>query len=248
MNAAARAQFRSICAIVPRDCLHERFDGAFVLVAAAMSDMYGTSPAARFAAQPVAAIGAAALIAADVAVTAAHIPEDVDMDAYRLLFGYAMTGGKPKTLFPAEDVFEATLLFNGRKTVSDIATLKLDRPAPGTRPPLAMRRKGVRAGEPLYMIGFPIGLPAKLTDRATVLANDHPRFFETDLDAMDANSGSPVFSAATREIVGVLSSSPSGFTTRSGEITVAFAHTPGHVPVRVSRITNLPRTATTRRR
>jgi len=185
LDAAARAQFRSICAVVPRDCLHERFDGAFVLVTAAMSDLYGTAPTERFAAQPVAAIGAAALIARDVAVTAAHVVEDLDMDECRLIFGYAMNGRKAKTVFPAEDVFEARLLFNGKKNVSDIATLQLDRRAPGSRPPLPMRRRGgVITGEPLYMIGFPIGLPAKLTYCATVIENGDRRFFETDLDAM----------------------------------------------------------------
>ncbi len=57
----------------------------------------------------------------------------------------------------------------------------------------------------MALLGHPNGLPLKVADSASVLRNDEPRSFDTDLDAFQGNSGSPVFDAASRKVIGIVS-------------------------------------------
>lgn len=238
----AREQFRAVAAVIPvSQSLIQRPNGDWVLASPTMGDYFDVAPTERFLDQPVAAIGAASLISPRVVVTAAHIaPNSMILRKLRFVFGYTMNGTRPITVFPARDVYEASLLFIDQPR--DIATLQLDRPAPVQRKPLKRRiGSAVDDDEPLYVMGFPIGLPAKFAENGRVINNRSRRFFTTDLDVMDANSGSPVFSALHNDLVGVVSTAPVGFTTVNGRLVSDFCHDPNDVPIGISRISNLPR-------
>jgi V8-like Glu-specific endopeptidase len=85
----------------------------------------------------------------------------------------------------------------------DFALVQLDRPVTG-RTPLKISSSPASEGDPLTMIGYPFGTPAKLSRNAKVLLNDRAReSFITNLDAFEGNSGSAVFNSAN-EVVGIL--------------------------------------------
>jgi hypothetical protein len=238
--ALARAQASAVAAIIPVNRLVQRPNQDSLLTAPAMGDFFNLDASERFRDQPVGAVGAASLITSQLVVTAAHVvPNPQILRRVRLVFGYRLTDGTPATVFPANHVYEATLFWIDVRR--DIALLQLDRPVSDHHAPLIPRRAaGVSDGEALYVIGHPIGLPAKFTDNGRVLDNRGRRFFTTDLDVMNGSSGSPVFSAASGELVGVVSTAPVGFTTVNGRLVSDFCHDPNDVPIGVSRITNLP--------
>lgn len=98
----------------------------------------------------------------------------------------------------------------------DYALVRLDRPAFG-RTPFKVNPAPVALGEAVAMIGYPFGTPVKYTDSARVtIDNPQRNSFLTSLDALEGNSGSPVFNAA-HEVVGILvGGTPSANTYVSG--------------------------------
>ena len=54
------------------------------------------------------------------------------------------------------------------------------------------------------MLGYPLGLPMKLTINAGISNNDNFSFFYTSLDSFSGNSGAPVFDLSTHRVIGIL--------------------------------------------
>ena len=85
----------------------------------------------------------------------------------------------------------------------DFALVQLDRPVLD-RKPLTLSSSEAGVGSSVFMIGYPLGTPMKITDGAHVL-EDNPLSpaLLTNLDAFDGNSGSPVFNKKN-EAIGIL--------------------------------------------
>lgn len=74
----------------------------------------------------------------------------------------------------------------------DIALIRLDR-AVTDREPLVLSGTVPALGEKLSMVGYPLGLPAKVSSGKTLEYGQD--FFRTDLDVASGNSGSPVLNS-----------------------------------------------------
>lgn len=89
------------------------------------------------------------------------------------------------------------------KKILDFSVIKLTKPVKN-RKYLKFRTSGkVGFGEPVVMIGHPMGLPTKVTIDATVSRHMSEYFF-TNLDAYGGNSGSAVFNDNTGLVEGIL--------------------------------------------
>jgi V8-like Glu-specific endopeptidase len=102
------------------------------------------------------------------------------------------------------------------EVIKDYAVIELDRDT--DRKPLHLRSFGrPMIGEPLVVIGHPIGLPMKIGDGANVkLPNEgelediwaslklRKYYFTTNTDTYSGNSGSPVFNKITGSVEGIL--------------------------------------------
>ncbi len=85
----------------------------------------------------------------------------------------------------------------------DYALVQLTRPVKG-RTPFKISAAPVGPSDVFGMIGYPMGMPAKLSKNARILVNNQARqSFLTSLDAFEGNSGSGVFNSKN-EIVGIL--------------------------------------------
>lgn len=237
-----REQFRSVGALIPITNLQQNYDGSWQLKAPSMIEQYPIASTEPFAKEPVAAAGAAFLIYKQVVLTAFHVAPSVQIARQlRLVFGYQMNGDLPPKRFPGEDVYEITPFWWNRR--SDVALCMVDRAvrtAEGAARPLLTPRLDNEVGysEPLYVVGFPLGLPGKFAEGGRVM-DKTSAFFNTDLHVMRGNSGSPVFSAETREAVGVVSTAPLGMTPRGGVFAFDFSQDAGDVRVGISKMTNV---------
>lgn len=157
------------------------------------------------------------LIAPDLLLTAGHcmvntgeIRNETEnyCRAFSWLFGYSsqllknpsqIEANKQK-LYSCKEIIYAVR--DEKMPFRDYAIVKLDRPVHGVEP-LAMAETN-ELREPLSMIGYPLGTPAKLSHSARILLNNPEReSFVTSLDAFAGNSGSPVFDAQMK-VVGIL--------------------------------------------
>jgi hypothetical protein len=77
------------------------------------------------------------------------------------------------------------------------------------RPADAVPLAEPRLGGSAYVLGHPLGLPAKLTEGGAVLGVDRTTF-RLDVDTYTGNSGSPVFDADSHALIGLVIEGPPG--------------------------------------
>lgn len=164
---------------------------------------------AAFYAQPQGAFGSGFLVRDDIIVTAAHCvigPQIPPMADIRFVFGFQMTSQSDLAVVPKDNVYSGTLIdyrFNNT-TQEDWAVVRLTRKVANYKP-LEMEPNPIAVDHPLYIIGHPCGLPMKVASGAKVLSVEADKsFFKANLDSFGGNSGSPVFSATTSKVVGIL--------------------------------------------
>lgn len=200
---------------------------------------YKLCPGQAFAKQPVAGEGTAFLIQGDQPrmMTAGHVFSE-SIDHYAIIFGFEMENevGAYETLIPIQHLYYPEKI-TFKDDALDIAVFTLNKPTDRRLLPLSAREPVT--GEEVYMIGYPCGLPVKVALNAGVKENNHPQYFFTSLDAFQGNSGSPVFSMSTHEIIGVLVSGEVDFTWNGSCNQVTICSIPfckGEKAIRISAI------------
>lgn len=164
-------------------------------------------PGEPFADQPSAAFCSGTLIDDDLVLTAGHCLSSCD--GTRFVFGYlldergAIEVGR-QDVFGCRSIVARTRVDDGARAI-DYAIVQLDRPATPGREPADVSAVDVEHADPLAVIGFPDGIPAKVDSGGRVL---NPRdgagdYFFASTDTFRGSSGSGVFDAR-HGLVGVL--------------------------------------------
>ncbi len=191
-------------AIIPKDMV--RFDkgGYARIVGRKYGEEFNLCSDEPYSDQPIAANCSGSLVGDDLIATAGHCVTQYDCSTYQFVFGYRMTkDGQVPEHIPDADVYSCRSVVAHKLNGSqDYALIQLDRPVQN-REPLKLQVQAVHAGDDIYVIGHPGGLPTKLADGAKV-RSDFGDFFNSNLDTYGGNSGSAVFNAKTHEVVGVL--------------------------------------------
>lgn len=195
----------SVGLVIRRENLEAVTDSFFrINTGLTLGNKYKLCPGQAFAKQPVAGEGTAFLIQGDEPrmMTAGHVFSE-SIDHYAIIFGFEMENevGAYETLIPIQNLYYPEKI-TFKDDALDIAIFTLNKPTDRRLLPLASKEPAT--GEEVYMIGYPCGLPVKVALNAGVKENSHPQYFFTSLDAFQGNSGSPVFSMNTHEIIGVL--------------------------------------------
>jgi len=149
--------------------------------------------------------GTGFLVADDVVATAGHVVDRDDfLETVYFLFDYVTeSDGSAKRVFDQTQVYEGQEIMARRSGDADWALIRLDRPVVG-REPLKCRTEGqVPAGAPVYMLGYPDGMPQKYSGGAEVGWNEACSYFLAKLDGRPGNSGSPVFNADNNIVEGI---------------------------------------------
>lgn len=173
-------------------------------------------PGQRFARQPVPAFCAGALVGPDLVLTAGHCVGPVPLDQMLFVFGFQMLDyySNARTTIPGKDVYAVRRVVKRvQNDQADYALIRLDRQVTGRQPIAVARTNTFRAGTPLFVIGYPSGLPAKFADAANVRALGSTQFL-SNLGTFEGNSGSPVFNAKNNLLVGVLDSGAEDYVKR----------------------------------
>jgi V8-like Glu-specific endopeptidase len=148
------------------------------------------------------------LVAPDTIISAAHcFHSGRDCPHTRFVFGYnanASGGGIP-TSVPASNVYSCVSQTNVwlQDNAQDWIIYKLDRPV-SNRTPLVVRHAGTMTqGVAVAEIGYPMGLPLKVSPTGNVTETSDPLLFSHNLEAFKGNSGGPVFDLSTGVVQGI---------------------------------------------
>jgi hypothetical protein len=159
--------------------------------------------------QPVAASSmcTGVLVDEDIVLTAAHFANEKNVIDLRFVFDFVMQGPKtPVTRIHEKDIYKGVeILQRFHNPESDWTLVKLDRNVAG-REAVKLSKEKVFLEQPVYVIGHPCGLPLKFASGAYVGDVDtSDSYFMADLDIYSSNDGSPIYSAETHELIGIVS-------------------------------------------
>lgn len=186
----------------------------------------GLCPEESFKDEPGATSCTFFLVAKDKVVTAGHcVKKDNACENMTFIFDYTVKeeNARPKMLLKNEEVYKCKKILssalenieNKDETVThtlDYALVELDREVTD-REPLKLKYHGrtdienfkaPKINEKVVVLGHPSGLPMKIADGAKVVKTDSKHYFTTNLDTFGGNSGSPVLSESTGEVLGIL--------------------------------------------
>lgn len=146
------------------------------------------------------------LVDENVIATAGHCADHGNVKTLRFVFGYEMEEvDSPVTQAPNQDIYKGTEIiergYDPNHSGADWALVKLDRPTAG-REAVTLSQTGARRDDLVYVLGHPCGLPLKYVPEEPVTKVD-PAFFSAELSVYGGNSGSPVFSGDTHDVVGI---------------------------------------------
>lgn len=154
--------------------------------------------------QPVIGIGTAWLFKKNQMISARHVFES-SIENYVIMFGYKILNEKGVV----DIYFSNENIFNIKKIIKedyelDLVSFELDRET--NFKPLEFEKTSNEMGKDteIVMLGYPSGLPLKLSVNASIVENNHTDYFYTSLDSFQGNSGSPVFNFYTNKVIGVL--------------------------------------------
>ncbi len=220
-NRDFREKAKSVAGMVHRNKIVPNFrdSESHVFFKKSAKRSYDLCPDERFALQNVLPICSGFLAAPDILVTAGHCIETVaDCKDYVWIFDYVEGTDtiSNDNIYGCKEII-ANKLDSSYFSLKDYAIIRLDKPVKN-REPLKVRMKGrPNWGEPLVIIGHPLGLPQKVSDGAQVKIGNalgflrpiknlirKRDFFMANLDAFGGNSGSPVFNEETGLVEGIL--------------------------------------------
>jgi AraC-like DNA-binding protein/V8-like Glu-specific endopeptidase len=202
----------SVAAVCMKDNLLDTGERYQELRVKNYGETYNLCTSEPFYYQPVAAgfMATGVLVKEDVVATAAHFANATNVKKLCFIFGYVMSDPiSPVTRFPNENVYRGVEILHREYDVdgpgasgSDWALVRLDRKVEGLEI-ATLSFQNASYMQKIYSIGYPCGLPLKYAP-GTVVKSDEKSCFVAEMDVFSGNGGSPVFSAETHAMVGII--------------------------------------------
>ena len=200
-----RARLSTVAILYPQRLSFE--GGAVTVNGASQSESYQLCSGEAFPEQPVAAFCSGVLIDEDLVLTAGHClgesreSAEATCASAALVFGFLYEAPDRLAELTLDDSYRCRRVVSWRNAGGsqrtdepDFAVIQLDRPVAGGQVPAPIAAGGVELGQRLNLVGFGVGLPAKIDSGAVV--TDVTRFdeyFSAQTDTFGGASGSPLY-------------------------------------------------------
>jgi Trypsin-like peptidase domain len=176
--------------------------------AVTIEDYIGACTDVPFASQLTPGECSGTLIAPDLFLTAGHcVATQAECEATSILFDYALSAAGEQPHPSTSSLYacrELVVQKNEWVPLRDYAVLRLDR-AVADRAPRAMARRVPAKGEPVTLIGYPLGAALKIDPAGSALGlSQDGSSFLAAIDAFEGNSGSGLLDSRG-QLVGILS-------------------------------------------
>ncbi len=182
---------------------------SFGLKGAEFGEKYELCEEERFREQKTSARCSGFLVGPDLVVTAGHcMMAQEDCRNTQFVFDFALhsPGTAPEHLSQSQVYHCAevvTLNLDARGT--DFAVVRLNRAVTDRKPLKLSRERQLSPGDPLMIIGHPVGLPTKVAPGGSVRESGKGKpYFVANLDSYGGNSGSAVINEISGKVEGIL--------------------------------------------
>lgn len=201
-NAEIQALARSVPALIQKHRLISINKDEYALKGLELITDMKMCPGEKFSKESIVANCSASLIAPNKILTAAHClyGEDYSCDTYNIVFDYLSNRVLKKNVYSCKEILFFN--FNLRLPGIDLAIIELDRNVEDRE--AVKISYDLKVGDPLQMIGYPLGISQKYVGVGEVETIDSSlHSFKHNLDSFSVNSGGPIFNK-NLEQVGVL--------------------------------------------
>ncbi len=204
----------SVATLVPRNALRKTVNGYFVSNILKLKDIEIERDKylchdENFAKQQVLGSCSGFLVDKNKMATAGHCyppsQKEYYCNNYVWVFDFKISNSQQLSLthFTEDQVYECQSVisstYNGQV---DFSVAELKRQV-NDREVLQLQETPLAKEDSIFVIGYPYGLPLKITSDAKIF-NLEKEYFSTNLDTFQGNSGSPVFNEKTGNVIGIL--------------------------------------------
>jgi V8-like Glu-specific endopeptidase len=162
----------------------------------------------RFYNEPVASFCSGFAVSKNTFVSAGHCLNASSIKDVVFIYGFCMKDSLTANLIINEkDVFTPTEIIKweyDKTTKNDFCLVKVNKQIPDDKITSIRKTGKVSDNQEVYVIGYPSGLPVKVTPFGRVQNNTISNYFITNLDTYGGNSGSAVFNSITHQVEGIL--------------------------------------------
>jgi V8-like Glu-specific endopeptidase len=184
-------------------------DGTFSIASQNnLKTKYGVCDEERFSAEPISALCSGFAVRDSLFITAGHCIKGKDIAKLAIVYGFEVNrAGNVNKIIRATDIFQPVKIIkidSNSLTKDDYCVLRINGKFPPERIAPIRTNGKINDNEDVHLIGYPCGLPVKITPNGKVLNNIISNYFVTNLDSYGGNSGSPVFNSKTHIVEGIL--------------------------------------------
>lgn len=215
-NATVQTLARSSVALIEDAYIKAGDKGMYQVFGDSLEKRLRVCTTERFSQQKSVAYCSGTLIAPDLVLTAGHCVADTwTCETTTFVFDFRIRDATdPLETVDSARVYRCKKLeWTQVEDTGDFALIRLDRTVTDRNPVDYRTKADIQSGDPVFVLGHPLGLPLKLTDAANVRRVD-TAFFLSDTDTYVGNSGSPVFNANSGLLEGVLVQGEDDFETK----------------------------------
>lgn len=204
-NPLVRKAMSSVVMLAERADVVADSDETYILNSVRFGESLNLCRSERFFNQPRVGFCAGVLLQANIVLTAGHcLITEADCANTRMIFDMQYNdSGQLNMKVPASRVRSCKRIVKrmNRNSGLDFALVELDQSITD-REPAPISASELNPGQ-VFMLGHPMGLPAKYSGVAEVFRETELEWI-ADLDSSAGNSGSPVFDKKNGELVGIL--------------------------------------------
>lgn len=179
----------------------------FEIDANTLEESYQLCSKEKYLNQPTGAFCSGFLIAPDLIISAGHcIISQSDCEDTQFVFDYKfLKKAQTQIKIPKNSIYSCKKLIAQEENLElDYSIIELDRPVTD-RQPLKMRTTSeVKKDTAVFVMGYPSGIPLKITQGRAKISQVESTYFLADLDTFQGNSGSAVLNSKTHEVEGIL--------------------------------------------